>query len=596
MKLQISQEGAIAQLKDFFSHKTVFASEALQNARRAGASSFKVMTSPSNMGGIDIEFHDNGKGFDQADWLSVLQVFKSGWSASIQSDEYAYGFGFASLIFSCKQLSLVSNDYSWSFSTDDAIQGCELGKPAKSNSFVSGTKVILKGVNMDGETIEGELSSLARTSSLSVYHNDVKLKNDKCPDALLESGFQHIETDVGDLYIDWENFLSPSPYDSPAFLSTRSNTPAENTTIVCQEAVVKCGGAAEINRAAAFVFANSSLKARLPDRDKLIDEDDAMVRLETIYSDLISSKLAAERVALNDDITFIEKYGSWLREYAPALFNSIDVVPASYFECVEPLDLVEECQLNVNYRDIINAAVSRIGERGVHRNSDLLIIEDYAAYDTFPHCILYLANLGAIRLVAKLPADHWIYELVKPVPNHVSVTVDDVDPHQRLAAYGSGAIAGSIILRCDGLPDVTVTGGALVLPEWYLCKDIHVSGNMSLHDSLCEQMGEDYPIVLFPHELIDSTEPGRALRTVAYEAIVQQNSFHTEYNDFLQDNLEEQVDALVTDLKAVKGVGLDTEITNALKRLPDAFLRALANKDIKVLVDEAGAVEVSVAA
>ncbi len=93
MKLTVNQANTLRLMHATFSSGFTFLTEAMQNARRAGATEIRFRTDEVT-NGLTIE--DNGTGV--GNFADLLTVAQSGWDETIQTAEHPFGVGFLSVL------------------------------------------------------------------------------------------------------------------------------------------------------------------------------------------------------------------------------------------------------------------------------------------------------------------------------------------------------------------------------------------------------------------------------------------------------------------------------------------------------------------
>jgi hypothetical protein len=256
MMLNVSKEGILKSLADQFTSTTTFINELLQNARRAGASHID----------INVEGHlarmtitDNGAGIK--DFASLFTIGQSGWEdLAILDKERPFGIGFASAIFAADHVDIKSGTQHVSFFTDDLLAL----KPVIINECVPvrGTVVTLllakqcrylaeyeRYAREDQLQAQELIEKLVKGFPVSVWYNRQELKR---PHAM-DNGLPYLSRPYGELYISDNNIAWSHDVDATVYLQ---------------------GFAISTSTSGCVMHLDSrQFRARVPDRDKLIDHD-----------------------------------------------------------------------------------------------------------------------------------------------------------------------------------------------------------------------------------------------------------------------------------------------------------------------------------
>jgi hypothetical protein len=318
VQMQVSQKRLVSHLKFSFSNQTTFLGELLQNGRRAKATRI-VITQDPREGVEDITIEDDGIGID--DFQKLIFVAESGWDQETIERESAYGLGFLSSLFAADHITVESRGLRLSAKTESILDFQPVAlEPVEERP---GTRITLRGLRT--ENIDGDLRRLVKGFPVEVLWNGEVLKR---PHAI-NSGLLFQNTDVGDMYV----YGLERGCDTPDRYSARAYS-AGNTsvTLYLQGLPVYSSYG---NGDSIVHLDPRQYFGRLPDRDKLIDQDQALNQVQETLHDVWRQYLTAERDQ-HDRAEYVEAYYQTIRYWKCLdLLNDLDILPRQALEIVD---------------------------------------------------------------------------------------------------------------------------------------------------------------------------------------------------------------------------------------------------------------------
>lgn len=296
----------IAHLREMFSTKANFLAEMMQNARRAGASCVSFVTQEDAL-----EITDNGHGV--RDMAALITVAESDWEQSTMDDEEPFGIGFSSVCFAAKSVTVESRGKKIVFCSDDLIAKRPI--EVATSDFIGGTRVTLHQPNMDTEAIRRALKKYATGFAIPVLLDGEEVERphalDAHPGEMTEVGFISLRG----VHFDLENFSASSSVDCYCqglpimrVTSMRHWTYREDSVLHLD---------------------HKRFKPRMPDRDTLIDRQEAETAIQKVVDRLLLNRLVQLKTELPPEV-FAEKYwDSAKRLGALGIMNDVDVLPKS---------------------------------------------------------------------------------------------------------------------------------------------------------------------------------------------------------------------------------------------------------------------------
>ena len=318
-QLTVNPENLVKNLRFSFTQATTVLGELMQNSRRAGATSVSFdYVEATRL----LTVRDNGCGIDSL--ATLLTVAESGWNADIIEREQPYGIGFLSALFSCEFIRVESKGGCFSAPTEDLLSF----KPVTIKPVVDWngiTTITLQGFKPEAQQIENHLQRLAKGFPISVILNSVPLERTRAVDA----GLQFVNTGIGQVYLNGlsneENWLHLCPY----FHLYLQGLPVYHSD--------------EERYFGHIVHLDSArFHARLPDRDKLIDEADVVAEVKRVLQREARQKLEQLKQQLQPT-AFAEGYETLKAYRCLDLLNDVPVLPKQVLAFVQDFPIMEGC-------------------------------------------------------------------------------------------------------------------------------------------------------------------------------------------------------------------------------------------------------------
>lgn len=300
IRLKTNQQRLIANLRHAFNPSSMLG-ELLQNARRAMASHILVDADDTS-----ITVSDDGTGI--ADLQSLIFIAESGWDEELQARENAFGMGVLSTLYFSERLLVHSGDRSFGATTAQIIAG----KPIQVHEAPArvGTGIRLEGVKSPTEGlvlpdwVGQQLRRLATAFPVHISFNGCDL-----PRPLADPSLPWRETPVGKVLIDldaqqfqWRAFLQGLP------IGTDPKTSEYHVVLLHDDMI-----------------------ARLPDRQRLLNEREDNQRIQEAVSQAFRQALIEKKEAVTPD-EFVELHGrTCLTSSNSDLLNDVPFAHRSWF-------------------------------------------------------------------------------------------------------------------------------------------------------------------------------------------------------------------------------------------------------------------------
>ena len=384
--MKVNQANLVRSLKFSFTNQTTVLGELMQNARRAQATQVLFEFAPETK---MLRVTDNGCGIDSIETL--LTVAESGWDAEVVAQEHPFGIGFLSALFACRHLTVVSKSGRISADTDDVLAFKPLTVTPVTD-WDGITAITLTEVAIDFGNIQESLTRLACGFPIPVALNEVFLAR---PHAL-DAGLRFVDTEIGAVYC--MGVEVPSGF--------------------CSEFEVYLQGLPIYRSFHAYGARNrhvlhldaSQFYARLPDRDKLIDEADVVKLVKSVLAQEIEKHLIAikARASAMEFVLFYEIMQQWDLLH---LLNDVPVVPC---HALCEFDDYPNCDTESygNFTSTLNKPLTR-----VEVEAREVVAIDESIRECGAALFMFARQRDALLYQGGLDQGHWLQPMIRPLHN-----------------------------------------------------------------------------------------------------------------------------------------------------------------------------------
>ncbi len=301
--MKVNSANLVRSLKFSFTNKTTVLGELMQNARRAKATQVVFEFAPETK---ILRVTDDGCGIDSIETL--LTVAESGWDTDVVANEHPFGIGFLSALFACNHITVVSKSGRLCVNTDDILKLLPVTvKPVTNWNGI--TSITMTGVDLELNKIESMLKELSRGFNIPVIFNGENLDRKHA----LDSGLRFVDTEIGAVYLsgvdipdgvhsDFEVYLQ----GLPVYSSYSHGLRTRNRHVIHLD--------------------SACFYARLPDREKLIDEEEAITKIKTVLTAEIEQHFMSLKPKISAE-DFVLFYGMMRHWRLLSLLNDVPVVP-----------------------------------------------------------------------------------------------------------------------------------------------------------------------------------------------------------------------------------------------------------------------------
>jgi len=407
VSININESKLMQNLGYAFSNSSTVLSETMQNSRRSGADEVRFFFDEADLEQT-LTIIDNGSGI--ADMQKLLTLAESGWGDDITKTDHPFGMGWFSVIYAATRIQVLSLGQSIDFESKEILDFAEIEvKPIDYN--VAGTKMTLSGFKL-GNGIESVFSALEREIKryaegfpIRVFLNNVEIQR---PHALISDNvFNHYHS-IGDMSIVGMPGISEKYTPTNHFAVYLQGLPIYRTEVRYASEIVN------------IVHLDSEIySARLPDRDKLIDEkenvDAIYQRIQSEWRDYFKKIISA-----GEGNQVITKWWHTVKLFKlTEIINQVNCLPNALLSVCENYPIVDY-YCNNQYESDIHETNPIITREMVESNAVVLVDAISLSTETTAQWMM-MYKRDNFYFIHSLPKDHWAkpyvqdWALVKPV-------------------------------------------------------------------------------------------------------------------------------------------------------------------------------------
>ncbi len=505
IQLQTNEQGILDYMRYAFTDKTTVLSEMMQNARRAGASYIKFQFYEAES---TLTIEDDGCGID--DLQKILTIADSGWNKDIIENDHPYGMGFMSALYAADDIVIESLENRVEFNTRDALSRHLF--TIETTSFNQGTRIAMRDIKLKDACIKNKLTELAKGYPIDVFYQGAALEQ---PYAL-RSKLKFTDTAIGQIHVaQWTKDIS----NMFAYGTGNFRVYLQGVCVVESHGV--------FSRTTNIIHLDSKqFYGRAPDRDTLIDESDALEKIQCMIQQLWRQRLENDVNHL-DEKAIAESYYPTLKKWKSLdLLNHLSVLPKGILlktDCY-PIAFWEYEDGWLPNRHILSKQDIEDQQLKITSFDDAMFADE-----PFHHFMYAYLQRALVYESGTLHKDHWLHDYI------VSLNSDDVD----------------IVL--EGITSSSRYIGYNEDKDVYFCTAYTLKG--PLGDVRCDDEAlyftggfltrPDYPVSVFEQEdYRDRTLSGVVivpLKTKEGEVVRQLDSFTGEYDEIMENEAEQEV-------------------------------------------------------
>ncbi len=417
IQIHIHEQGYLQQQRHAFSNRFTLVSELLQNARRAGATRIALNYDEDKQ---VLAVHDDGHGV--ADFQNLLSLHQSGWDADTCAREQPFGVGFMQCLYAATRCVVKSGNQMVDIDTAAVLarQPVEV-QPVHSSAPMHGTSITLYGVDLPG--LVPQVQRLCRGFAVPVWLN-WQLQ----PRPFAESTLTLQDSPVGRISL-------AGQHDGEYSLDT----------LVFLQGFCVLEPTWQPTRPVNVVHLDPRLfMARMPDRDRLIDEDLQRKRIDDALKACWRQALLAARAKLPPAV-FAERFYGAMRHWGHLdLLNDLDVLPPKLIWSITGYPVQDELGTLAFTSQAAELPTRQAIEDGLVR----LVSLDDVSEENAAHWMLARHHGWLVFDWLGVHSQHWVLRHVR----HPQLTPAVVNPvAERLRTTLEGRAVYPVVVLCDAV-------------------------------------------------------------------------------------------------------------------------------------------------
>lgn len=412
-----TDESIIQKLEGAFTSPSCVISEAMQNARRAGATKVEFHYIDEEA----ISITDDGHGIES--FQSFLTLAGSGWDKAVIYKEGAFGIGSFSMLYSCDHIKVESNGQCLEADTKDILQQKEI-TITKSN-VTTGTRIELYGYKIspvnNASRIERDLIEQAKGFSIPVFYDDRELER---PYSLDNTDIDFISTSIGQVHLKGKSLVDKLIMDCKADIQSSLGT--ANLNLFFQGLPVG-------NHKDYFGYGNiihldeTIFSVRVPDRSVLICHNDQELMIDYVVKSLWKEIITNAKESLSPEAFINIFYASLERWDCLSLMNDIDILPSQVTFTVTERPHQERPYADDSFVTGLSITKSELDAKGIKifQLSSQCTEESIAEWSYAYHGEFICCNIET-----GLDSKHWINDYLVKIDKENPLSVSVTNPKQ----------------------------------------------------------------------------------------------------------------------------------------------------------------------
>lgn len=525
IQVRINEEGALRNQRFAFTDRFTLITELLQNARRAGAKRIEIHYDADAQ---TLRVLDDGRGLD--DFQKLLSFHESGWDAATCTEERPFGVGFSKCLYAAARCIVASHHQRVDIDTAQALDKAAIDVEYIAEA-VAGTRIELHGVCLP------DLGNRIETLCLG-FHVPVLFNGKPLSRRFACANLATMASPMGAVHLAGKD----------------DGQHSHDTMVFLQGFCVMKPRYCPLDKVNVVHLDSRQFMARLPDRDKLIDEDVQGKRIDAELKacwrrtlEIAKSRLSPERFAE----TYYAAMGTWGQL---DLLNDLDVLPAKLFEDIVDYPIQDDC----GSRDYIRQATVAPSRQAIESGAVTLVSLDHVDDNNAARWMLARSKAYLVFDWVGLHSDHW-------VQRHVRFLEDE--------AVQVEAVSEQLRVQLEG---------RWIWPTVILCEAVLIRAGSDVVE--ITDQGVCHEDVLYIPAGETSGEPVR-----------QASSFTDENDQFLESDLDADRDALADLIRRLRSVDPVQTLDSLLQELRLGKYPLLHGKAFQVTVGVGAAPSHSVA-
>ncbi len=416
IQVRINEEGALRNQRYAFTDRFTLVSELFQNARRAGAAYIEV---DYDAGTQVLVVQDDGGGLD--DFQKLLSFHESGWDDATSAEERPFGVGFSKCLYAATRCIVASGHQRVDIDTAAALSKASIDVESMAEA-VSGTRIELHGVELPD--LGNRIETLCLGFPVEVLFNGKPLVR-----RFAAANLATMSSPIGTVHL----------------TGTRDGKVSYNALVFLQGFCVIKPNYWSLDEVNVVHLDSRQFMARLPDRDKLIDEDVQKKRIDAELAACWRQTLEVAKTQLSPE-RFVAIYYEAMRAWGQLdLLNDLDVLP------VELFDEIVDYPIQDDDRSYVRQVAVAPSRQAVESGAVTLVSLDWLVDDNAARWMLARAKGYLIFDWIGLSSNHWAWRYVRFLDQE-TVHVEAVSEQIRVQLEGrwvwpTVVLCDSVILR-----------------------------------------------------------------------------------------------------------------------------------------------------
>ncbi|WP_428422700.1 ATP-binding protein [Methylibium sp.] len=499
IQVRINEEGALRNQRFAFTDRFTLVSELLQNARRAGATCIEIHYDAATQ---VLQVNDDGCGL--TDFQKLLSFHESGWDAATCAEEHPFGVGFSKCLYASTRCIVTSGRQRVDIDTAAALAKSSIEVEQTTDAdAVTGTRIELHGVGLPD--LGARVETLCLGFAVEVLFNGQPLARRFAQERMA---------------------MTPSAMGMVHLAGTSDGQTSSDTMVFLQGFCVLKPTCCNLERVNVVHLDSRQFMARLPDRDKLIDEDVQRQRIDAELKSCWRATLEVAKTQLSPE-RFVDTYYAAMRAWGYLdLMNDLDVLPAWLCDAIAGYPIQDDS----GQREYAQPVASAPTRADIESGAATLVALDWVNDENAPRWMMARAKGWLVFDWIGLHADHWVRRHVRFLENELA-EVEAVSEQLR-----------------------TVLEGRWVWPNVILCEAVRV------------RIGDD---------VAEITDAGLCHDGAMYipagegsgEPVRQLSSFTDEHDQFLDFDMDADRDALADLIRHLRAVDPVQTLDSLLQEL-----------------------------
>ena len=413
VQLRINEEGLLRNQHHAFTDRFTLVTELLQNARRAGATRIGVIYDEPQQ---HLRVDDDGRGI--SDFQSLLTFYLSGWDDATREREHPFGIGFSKCLYASTRVIVSSRGRRVDIDTRRVLarEPVDVLILPECPPDRDGTSIELHGVVLPG--LATRIESLCQGFPVDIEFNGAPVER-----PFAEAHLATMSSPIGSMHL------------ADVSGGWRVNESLVFLQGMCVLRPSWQGGSMDVVHLDPRQF-----MARLPDRDRLIDEDIQRQRILEVLRSCWRTRLLEQKREL-PAADFVDRYYCAIRAWNHVdLLNDIDILPLGICHSIAGYPVQEVCASDGHLAQLVTPPSRADVESG------MVVLADLGPVDEENAACWMLARAKGYTMVdgCGLHADHWAQSHLRQLDGE-PVSIDAVAETHRTRLEGNW-IAPALVL------------------------------------------------------------------------------------------------------------------------------------------------------